>query len=63
MSSTRKEKETMKSICNGVNEALFEVALILATGLFRARKRSVVLPSDFESDRDNRANSTFGGNK
>ena len=33
-------KGKMQGVSNAVNEALFDVALILATGLFRARQTS-----------------------
>lgn len=33
-----------KGIAETVNEALFEVTLILATGLFRARQRMLLTP-------------------
>lgn len=34
-------KGKVQGISHAVNEALFEVALILATGLFRARQRAL----------------------
>lgn len=38
-------KGKMQGVSNAVNEALFEVALILATGLFRARQRALPMPA------------------
>lgn len=35
-----------KHVSNAINEALFDVALILATGLFRARQRALLLPGN-----------------
>jgi hypothetical protein len=34
-------KGKMQGVSHAVNEALFEVALILATGLFRAQQRTL----------------------
>ena len=38
-------KGKMQGVSHAVNEALFEVALILATGLFRARQRTLPMPA------------------
>ena len=37
-------KGRTQAISHAVNEALFDVALILATGLFRARARMLPIP-------------------
>lgn len=39
-------KGKMQRISHAVNEALFEVALILATGIFRAQQRTLLLPGN-----------------